>query len=69
MEMAIAEEIVAFALRLKPEQCTLVPERRRKSPPRATDVWKHRERVSPGSGRPARAGIVVSAFIEPITRS
>lgn len=67
MEMAIAEEIVAFAVRLKPEQCTLVPERREEvTTEGGLDVGKHRERVSLAVRRLRDAGIVVSAFIEPI---
>ena len=68
MEMAIAEEIVAFALQLKPEQCTLVPERRAEvTTEGGLDVVKHVERVSSVVRRLRDAGIVVSAFIEPIT--
>lgn len=68
MEMAIADEIVAFALRLKPDQCTLVPERREElTTEGGLDVVRHRDRVSAVVHRLRDAGIEVSAFIEPLS--
>ena len=67
MEMAIAEEIVAFALQLKPEQCTLVPERREElTTEGGLDVVRHLERIKSVTQRLRGAGIEVSAFIEPV---
>ena len=68
MEMAAAEDVVEFALGLKPDQCTLVPERREElTTEGGLDVIRHRARIGPAVTRLRDAGIVVSAFIEPIT--
>ena len=68
MEMAIAEEIVAIAVELEPDQCSLVPERREElTTEGGLDVVRHRERVGQAVGRLRDAGIMVSAFIEPVT--
>lgn len=67
MEMSIAEEIVAVAVGLKPNQCTLVPERREElTTEGGLDVVRHRAKVASAVARLREAGIVVSAFIEPI---
>ncbi len=67
MEMSVAEEIVAIAAELRPDQCTLVPERREEvTTEGGLDVVRHRERVSDAVRRLRDAGILVSAFIEPI---
>ena len=68
MEMAIADEIVTIAERLKPQQCTLVPERREEvTTEGGLDVVRHRVRVATVVKRLREAGIIVSAFIEPLT--
>jgi len=67
MEMSIAPEVVDIACELRPDQATLVPERRQELTTEgglnvtvlAGDVAKAVERL-------AAAGITVSAFIEPI---
>ena len=67
MEMAIADEIVAIAIDLQPDQCSLVPERREELTTEVgLDVVRHRERVGKAVGRLRDAGIVLSAFIEPV---
>jgi len=67
MEMAIAEEVVAIAVGLKPDQSTLVPERREElTTEGGLDVVRHRARVKMAVGRLREAGIIVSAFIEPV---
>ncbi len=67
MEMAIADEIVAIATDLKPTQCSLVPERREElTTEGGLDVARHFARVEKAVGRLREAGIIVSAFIEPI---
>ncbi len=67
MEMSIADEIVAIAADLQPDQCTLVPERREEiTTEGGLDVIRHRDRVAAAVRRLRDAGIVVSAFIEPI---
>ena len=68
MEMSVAEEIVAIAEDLKPEQCTLVPERREEiTTEGGLDVIRHRDRVAVAVRRLRDAGIIVSSFIEPIS--
>lgn len=67
MEMAVADEVVDIAAELKPDQCTLVPERREElTTEGGLDVIRHRARVRPAVERLCGEGIVVSAFIEPI---
>lgn len=66
MEMSIAKEIVEFALKLQPDQCTLVPERRQEvTTEGGLDVVKLRRQIDPVVQRLRRKGIEVSAFIEP----
>lgn len=67
MEMAIADEIVSIALDLRPDQCTLVPERREElTTEGGLDVVRLRSPVQSAVGRLREAGMIVSAFIEPI---
>lgn len=67
MEMATDDAIVAIACDLKPDQCTLVPERREElTTEGGLDVVRHQDRVKRAVDRLRGAGIVVSAFIEPI---
>lgn len=67
MEMAIAPEIVEVALSLRPTQCTLVPERREElTTEGGLDVRRLMNPVSTTVRRLREAGIIVSAFIEPI---
>ncbi|MHC5110424.1 MAG: pyridoxine 5'-phosphate synthase [Planctomycetota bacterium] len=67
MEMAIAEEIVAIAIDIKPHQCTLVPERREEiTTEGGLDVARLKDRIAPVVSRLREAGIVVHAFIEPV---
>jgi pyridoxine 5-phosphate synthase len=67
MEMAIAEEIVDIAVDLRPDQCTLVPERREElTTEGGLDVVRHRDRIAIAVSRLRDAGIAVNAFIEPI---
>ncbi|MEK6677322.1 MAG: pyridoxine 5'-phosphate synthase, partial [Planctomycetota bacterium] len=67
MEMAMADEVVAIAEKLKPEQSTLVPERRQElTTEGGLDVARFRDRAKVVVARLKSAGIVASAFIEPI---
>jgi len=67
MEMAAEDDIVDIAVELRPDQCSLVPERREElTTEGGLDVVRHRERVAKAVGRLREAGIVVSAFIEPV---
>lgn len=67
MEMSIARPIVNLAVRLRPDQCTLVPERREElTTEGGLDVVRLRRRIKPVVERLRGEGIEVSAFIEPI---
>ena len=67
MEMAIADEIVDIAAELKPDQCSLVPERREElTTEGGLDVVRHRKRVGAAVERLRQQEITLSAFIEPI---
>lgn len=66
MEMAIAPEIVRIALEIKPDQCTLVPERREEvTTEGGLDVARLRKKIAAVVKRLKSGGIPVSAFIEP----
>jgi pyridoxine 5-phosphate synthase len=66
LEMSTAEEMVEVALRVKPDQVTLVPER----PEEVTtegglDVVRNGERIGEVAERLKAAGIEVSLFVDP----
>jgi len=66
LEMSTAEEMVQVALRVRPDQVTLVPER----PEEVTtegglDVIRHGERIAEVAGQLKAAGIEVSLFVDP----
>ncbi|MCH8252056.1 MAG: pyridoxine 5'-phosphate synthase [Planctomycetes bacterium] len=66
MEMAIADEIVAIAVDLRPDQCSIVPERREEiTTEGGLDVVRHHQRIASAVERLRETGIVVCAFIEP----
>ncbi len=66
LEMSIAPEIVDIALRLKPRQVTLVPERRRElTTEGGLDVVRLGPRLRQLVRRFDEQGIVVSLFIDP----
>jgi len=67
MEMAMTDEIVAIAVQLRPDQSTLVPEKREEiTTEGGLDVVRHAERLHTVVRRLRDAGIIVSAFIEPV---
>jgi len=67
MEMSLDEEIVEIACRLRPDQCTLVPEKREEiTTEGGLDVIAHAERTAEATARLREAGAVVSAFIDPV---
>ena len=67
MEMAIADEIVDIADQIRPHQCSLVPERREElTTEGGLDVVRHRDRIAKVVTRLRDAGIILSAFIEPV---
>ncbi|MFH0753981.1 MAG: pyridoxine 5'-phosphate synthase [Candidatus Omnitrophota bacterium] len=66
LEMSIAPEIVAIACRLKPQQVTLVPERRQElTTEGGLDVVAHFKRLKAAIARLKNKGIEVSLFIAP----
>lgn len=69
MEMSMEPEIVEIALKLRPDQCTLVPEKRQEiTTEGGLDVAAQAARTAEVTARLAAAGVVVSAFIDPEPR-
>ncbi|HOE26744.1 MAG: pyridoxine 5'-phosphate synthase [Candidatus Aureabacteria bacterium] len=66
LEMAVAEEIVAFAERLRPDHACLVPERREEvTTEGGLDVAGNLPRVAETVKRLRGAGVIVSLFVDP----
>jgi pyridoxine 5-phosphate synthase len=66
LEASLATEIVAVAVRLRPEQVTFVPERREeRTTEGGLDVAGERARVREAVARCRDGGIVTSLFIDP----
>jgi len=66
LEMACNEEVLAVACRVKPDQATLVPERREEiTTEGGLDVAGQLHRVTDYVGRLREAGITVSLFLDP----
>lgn len=69
LEMAVAQEIVDFALDVRPDMVTLVPEKREEvTTEGGLDVAGQRSRVSECVDQLQKAGIYVSLFIDPDVR-
>ncbi|MBN2025059.1 MAG: pyridoxine 5'-phosphate synthase [Pirellulales bacterium] len=69
LEMACEEEIVQIACRTRPQQATLVPERREEvTTEGGLDVLARRDRVAEVVRRLQEAGIVASLFLDPDPR-
>ena len=67
LEMSIVPEIVRVACRIRPDQATLVPERRQElTTEGGLDVLKNERRVRSAVGKLKRSGIRVSLFINPV---
>ncbi len=66
LEMAATAEMLGIALRVKPDYCCLVPERREElTTEGGLDVRKHRKRIASVCETLRAAGIAVSLFVEP----
>lgn len=66
LEMAATEEMVAIACEIKPEQVSLVPEKRQEvTTEGGLDVLANREALKDAIARLKAAGILVSLFIDP----
>ncbi len=69
LELACNEEIVAIACEVKPDQATLVPERRQEvTTEGGLDVVGNRQRVADATRRLQDQGVAVSMFIDPDLR-
>jgi pyridoxine 5-phosphate synthase len=69
LELSVAEEIVGIACQAKPDQATIVPERREEvTTEGGLDVISHREATRKAIDRLNSAGIVVSLFLDPDAR-
>ena len=69
LEMAATAEMVRIAKRIRPDQVTLVPERRRElTTEGGLDVAGQKKRLAGAVRQMTRAGILVSMFIEPDRR-
>ncbi len=66
LELSLAPEIIAIACRIRPDQATLVPERREEvTTEGGLDVAGHRSATGEAIRRLRDAGIVVSLFLDP----
>jgi pyridoxine 5-phosphate synthase len=66
LEMAVTDAMVAFALRVRPDDACFVPERREEvTTEGGLDVVAHGARVRAAAARLAAAGIRVSLFVDP----
>lgn len=66
LEMSIANDIVEFACKIKPEQATLVPERRKElTTEGGLDVVRFESRIGLAVKRLKNSGVEVSLFINP----
>ncbi|MCI0377206.1 MAG: pyridoxine 5'-phosphate synthase [Gemmataceae bacterium] len=69
LEMSVAEEIVAIACAVKPDQATLVPERRQElTTEGGLDVVAHQKAVGDAMKKLHQAGVEVSLFVDPDSR-
>jgi pyridoxine 5-phosphate synthase len=66
LEMSIAKDIVDFACKVRPNQATLVPEKRQEvTTEGGLDVKRNEARIRQVVARLCRSGIAVSLFINP----
>ncbi len=69
LECAVAQEMIGIACKVRPDQVTLVPERREEvTTEGGLDVLSHRGPIAEAMTRLREAGIVVSLFIDPCPR-
>ncbi|MHB8534667.1 MAG: pyridoxine 5'-phosphate synthase [Sulfuricaulis sp.] len=65
LEMAVADDILAFACRIRPPDCCLVPERRQElTTEGGLDVLGNHKKIAGACARLADAGIRVSLFVD-----
>ncbi len=69
LEMSVQESIVAMACNVKPDEATLVPERRQElTTEGGLDVVAHQQDVARAMGKLREAGVEVSLFVDPDQR-
>src|SRR6185436_5489677 len=69
LELSVADEIVGIACQVKPDQATIVPERREEvTTEGGLDVMTHRSATAKAIERLRAAGISVSLFLDPDAR-
>src|SRR5262245_47459263 len=69
LELSVADEIVGIACQVRPEQATIVPERRQEvTTEGGLDVVSHRAGVAKATQRLKAVGISVSLFLDPDAR-
>ena len=69
LEMSVADEIVAIACDVKPDEATLVPERRQElTTEGGLDVVANQQAVAQAMGRLRQAGVEVALFVDPDQR-
>ena len=65
LEMAVTEEMIAYAVRFLPEECCLVPERRQElTTEGGLDVVTHQKKIASACAHLAEAGVRVSLFVD-----
>lgn len=65
LEMAVADDVVAFACRIRPQDCCLVPERRQElTTEGGLDVVAGLRKITNACARLADAGVRVSLFVD-----
>ncbi|MEK7796469.1 MAG: pyridoxine 5'-phosphate synthase [Pseudomonadota bacterium] len=66
LEMAVADDIVAYACKIKPQDCCLVPERRQElTTEGGLDVVGQLKKITQACKQLSDAGIRVSLFVDP----
>ena len=66
LEMSVASDIVAIACKVKPDQATLVPEKRQElTTEGGLDVVSNFKKIKQVAGKLEKSGITVSLFIDP----
>lgn len=66
LELALAEDVLAIACQVKPDQATLVPERREEvTTEGGLDAAGHEARLRAAIDRLRQAGVIVSLFLDP----
>lgn len=69
LEMSIHKDIVAVALKIKPQKVTLVPEKRQElTTEGGLDLVRHQRRIAGALDKLTGAGIEASLFIDPVKR-